>query len=254
MARWISATSASSRVRIFLPTNCIWRRRPSWLVMVWHSRMASRTSSGIGTRLTRSRGASTSVFAQLSAGRRIWRLSSDLDGRSYSCSNSVELKPTAPRLGFTMILTSGSARGRTCKTVNDCYDTCFSGHPKKTAHERYRISPTPRTSCKQLARDVLGYAKAQGGTDCAVEISEGSGLSVSVRASKIETIEQNKDKGMGVTVFIGQRRGNASTSDFSPAALQRHGRGGLQHRPLHVRRRLRRPGRRRPCWNCRRAT
>ena len=73
---------------------------------------------------------------------------------------------------------------------------------------------------KQLARDVLAFAKAQGGTDCAVEISEGSGLSVSVRKGKIETIEQNKDKGMGVTVFIGQRRGNASTSDFSPAALQ----------------------------------
>jgi PmbA protein len=73
---------------------------------------------------------------------------------------------------------------------------------------------------KQLARDVLGYAQAQGGTDCAVEISEGSGLSVSVRKSQIETIEQNKDKGMGVTVFIGQRRGNASTSDFSPAALK----------------------------------
>lgn len=73
---------------------------------------------------------------------------------------------------------------------------------------------------KQLAQDVLGYAKAQGGTDCAVEFSEGSGLSVSVRKSKIETIEQNKDKGMGVTVFIGQRRGNASTSDFSPAALK----------------------------------
>jgi PmbA protein len=73
---------------------------------------------------------------------------------------------------------------------------------------------------KQLARDVLAYAKQQGGTDCAVEISEGSGLSVSVRKSTIETIEQNKDKGMGVTVFIGQRRGNASTSDFSPAALK----------------------------------
>ncbi|MEO5934205.1 MAG: metalloprotease PmbA [Duganella sp.] len=73
---------------------------------------------------------------------------------------------------------------------------------------------------KQLARDVLAFAKAQGGTDCAVEISEGSGLSVSVRKGKIETIEQNKDKGMGVTVFIGQRRGNASTSDFSPAALK----------------------------------
>ncbi|WP_295991778.1 metalloprotease PmbA [Rugamonas sp.] len=73
---------------------------------------------------------------------------------------------------------------------------------------------------RQLARDVLTFAKEMGGSDAAVEISEGSGLSVSVRKSKIETIEQNKDKGMGVTVFIGQRRGNASTSDFSPSSLR----------------------------------
>ncbi len=72
---------------------------------------------------------------------------------------------------------------------------------------------------RQLARDVLSFARATGGTDAAVEISEGGGLSVSVRKGKIETIEQNKDKGMGVTVYIGQKRGSASTSDFSPAAL-----------------------------------
>jgi len=73
---------------------------------------------------------------------------------------------------------------------------------------------------KQLARDVLAFAKEKGGSDAAVEFSEGGGLSVSVRKGKIETIEQNKDKGMGVTVYIGQRRGNASTSDFSPEALR----------------------------------
>ncbi len=73
---------------------------------------------------------------------------------------------------------------------------------------------------KQLARDVLQYAREQGGSDAAVEISEGSGLSVSVRKSKIETIEQNRDKGIGVTVFIGKKRGNASTSDFSAASLK----------------------------------
>ena len=73
---------------------------------------------------------------------------------------------------------------------------------------------------KQLARDVLSFAREKGGSDAAVEFSEGGGLSVSVRKGKIETIEQNKDKGMGVTVFIGQKRGNASTSDFSTAALR----------------------------------
>src|SRR5450830_128349 len=51
-------------------------------------------------------------------------------------------------------------------------------------------------------------------------MNEGSGLSVTVRKGKIETIEQNKDKGMGVTVYVGQKRGNASTSDFSAAALR----------------------------------
>jgi PmbA protein len=77
---------------------------------------------------------------------------------------------------------------------------------------------------KQLARDVLRYAKEKGASDAAVEISEGSGLSVSVRKGGVETIEQNKDKGMGVTVYIGPdrhvRRGNASTSDFSQKALK----------------------------------
>lgn len=77
---------------------------------------------------------------------------------------------------------------------------------------------------KQLARDVLRYAKEKGASDAAVEISEGSGLSVSVRKGGVETIEQNKDKGMGVTIYIGKdrhiRRGNASTSDFSQKALK----------------------------------
>ena len=77
---------------------------------------------------------------------------------------------------------------------------------------------------KQLAQDVLRYAQEKGAADAAVEINEGSGLSVSVRKGNVETIEQNKDKGMGVTVYLGQdghiRRGNASTSDFSQQALR----------------------------------
>lgn len=72
----------------------------------------------------------------------------------------------------------------------------------------------------EMAADVLRVARELGASDAATEISEGSGLSVSVRKGKVETIEQNRDKVMGVTVMIGKRRGNASTSDFSPAALR----------------------------------
>ena len=39
------------------------------------------------------------------------------------------------------------------------------------------------------------------------------------RAS-IENVERNRDKSMGITVYVGQRRGNASSSDFSKAAIE----------------------------------
>lgn len=77
---------------------------------------------------------------------------------------------------------------------------------------------------KQIATDVLRFAKDKGASDAVVEISEGGGLSVSVRKGQVETIEQNKDKGIGVTVYLGEgraiRRGNASTSDFSTQSLK----------------------------------
>lgn len=77
---------------------------------------------------------------------------------------------------------------------------------------------------KEIAQDVLRFAKEKGASDAAVEISEGQGLSVTVRKGQIETIEQNKDKGIGVTVYLGRdraiRRGNASTSDFSTQSLK----------------------------------
>ena len=81
---------------------------------------------------------------------------------------------------------------------------------------------------KSLAADVLAHARALGASDCYVDVSEGSGLSVNVRKGKVETIEQNRDKGISVSIhFVGPdgpakgvRRGHASTSDFAPKALR----------------------------------
>ena len=86
---------------------------------------------------------------------------------------------------------------------------------EQTAHFTYT-----QDQLKTMAADVLRVARELGATDAATEISEGSGLSVTVRKGQVETIEQNRDKVVGVTVMIGKRRGNASTSDFSPAALR----------------------------------
>ena len=71
-----------------------------------------------------------------------------------------------------------------------------------------------------LAGDVLQYAKMLGASDCEVEVSEGFGQAVTVRCGDVENIEYNRDKGIGVTVYLGARKGYASTSNFSSAALR----------------------------------
>jgi len=78
----------------------------------------------------------------------------------------------------------------------------------------------PRAQFQQLVDDALAFAKSLGASDAGVEVSEGVGLSVSVRKNQIENVERNRDKSIGVSVYLGKRRGNASTSDFSRAALE----------------------------------
>jgi PmbA protein len=84
-----------------------------------------------------------------------------------------------------------------------------------------RLFDYKQADFEQLTQDVLKQARSLGATAAAAEVSESSGLSVTVRKGKVETIEQTRDKGLGITVHVGQRRGHASTSDFSPQALQR---------------------------------
>jgi PmbA protein len=74
---------------------------------------------------------------------------------------------------------------------------------------------------EDLVDAAIAHARKLGATDAGAEASEGRGLSVGVRKGALENIEHNHDKSLGVTVYIGQRRGNASTSDFSPDALER---------------------------------
>ena len=85
--------------------------------------------------------------------------------------------------------------------------------------------PSPRFSypfpvLQKIAQDVLDYAKKNGASACETDISDGFGQSVTVRRGEVETIEYNRDKGLSVTVYIGQKRGHASTSDFAPQAIK----------------------------------
>lgn len=77
-----------------------------------------------------------------------------------------------------------------------------------------------RDQFRSLVDDALAHAKSLGASDAAAEVSEGVGLSVSVRKGETENVERNRDKSIAVTVHAGQRRGHASSSDFSPAAIR----------------------------------
>jgi PmbA protein len=73
---------------------------------------------------------------------------------------------------------------------------------------------------KTIVTDLLQEATAQGASAAEAGLSVESGLSVTVRMGDVETIEHNRDKGLGITVYFGNRKGSASTSDFSLKAVK----------------------------------
>ncbi len=108
-----------------------------------------------------------------------------------------------------------SARKARLSTMPEAYAP--AGRPPDAAG----LFDYPHADFEQLTREVMRQALALGATAAAAEVSESSGLTVTVRKRKVETIEQTRDKGLGITVHVGTRRGHASTSDFSAAALAR---------------------------------
>jgi PmbA protein len=80
--------------------------------------------------------------------------------------------------------------------------------------------PLPADALAAMAAQVLKAAKEGGATAAETEVSQAFGLSVTVRKDEVETIAYNRDKGIGVTVYVGTRRGHASTADFAPAAIE----------------------------------
>jgi PmbA protein len=73
---------------------------------------------------------------------------------------------------------------------------------------------------ESIVRQVLESARKYGATSAEADIGTGEGLSVTVRMGELETIEYQRDKGLGVTVYIDHRKGSASTTDFSEQAMR----------------------------------
>ena len=79
--------------------------------------------------------------------------------------------------------------------------------------------PLPNSELTRIAESVLSAAAARGATAAETDISQGVGQSVTVRKGEVETISYHRDKGIGITVYLGRRRGHASTADFAPEAV-----------------------------------
>jgi PmbA protein len=73
---------------------------------------------------------------------------------------------------------------------------------------------------QQISDDLLQEAKRQGADAAEIAASENSGLDVTVRMGDLETVEHTHDRGFGVTVWFGQCKGSASTSDFTPQSVR----------------------------------
>jgi PmbA protein len=72
----------------------------------------------------------------------------------------------------------------------------------------------------QIVEDLLAEARRQGATAAEAGVSADEGLSATVRLGDVETVEHSRDNGLGVTVYFGQRKGSASTSDLGPDAVR----------------------------------
>ncbi len=73
---------------------------------------------------------------------------------------------------------------------------------------------------KSLVASILEEAVRAGAGAAEVSASEDCGLGVTVRMGELETVEFNRDQGFGITVYVGTRKGSASTSDSSPDAVR----------------------------------
>jgi PmbA protein len=74
------------------------------------------------------------------------------------------------------------------------------------------VGPQALPALQEQVEQIIAEAKRQGASACEVAVSLEQGLSTSVRQREVETVEFNRDQGFGITLYVGQRKGSASTS------------------------------------------
>lgn len=78
-----------------------------------------------------------------------------------------------------------------------------------------------RSALEDVAGFVLERARAGGADAAEVSVSSGHSRNVTVRLGEIDVLEDARDRGVGVTVYIGRASGAASTADLGRDSLAR---------------------------------
>src|SRR5271155_5974084 len=77
-----------------------------------------------------------------------------------------------------------------------------------------------QTDLESIIERALEEARARGAAQAEAAVSQDTGLSVGVRLGEVETLEHQRDRSMGITVYFGRRKGSASTAGFLPDAVR----------------------------------
>jgi PmbA protein len=89
----------------------------------------------------------------------------------------------------------------------------------KSLQSRQEVDGSRIPELKNIVSDALERARALGATQAEADVSLQKGLTTTVRLGEVETVEYQRDRGMGVTVYFGKRKGSASTADLSARAV-----------------------------------
>jgi PmbA protein len=84
---------------------------------------------------------------------------------------------------------------------------------------RQEVDGTRIPELKSIVSDSLKLARSLGASQAEADVSLQKGLTTTVRLGEVETVEYQRDRGMGITVYFGQRKGSASTADLSLRAV-----------------------------------
>jgi len=82
------------------------------------------------------------------------------------------------------------------------------------------IGPQALPALREKVQRIIDEARRQGASACEVSVSMEQGLSTSVRQREVETVEFNRDQGFGITLYVGQRKGSASTTGSGDEAIR----------------------------------